>query len=124
MAQVLSQIPVALLLSAAVHLKLGVETEWVSPTEGMDEVDWRLLLLQFSTMKTLHVAQEISGHVALALEHMVTGALPSLDLILLEGQPASSIATFVAACKFSGRPVTIVDTETEFDERFKSYISK
>ena len=124
MAQVLSQFPVALLLSAAVHLKLGVDTEWVSPTVGMDEVDWRLLLLQFSTMKTLHVAQEISGHVALALEHMVTGALPSLDLILLEGQPASSVETFVTTRKVSGRLVTIVNTETEFDERFKSYISK
>jgi hypothetical protein len=49
---------------------------------------------------------------------MVTEVLPSLDLICLDGQPASSIEKFVAASarQLSGRPVTTIDTETEFEE--------
>ena len=124
MAQVLSQFSTTLSLSAAVHLKLGVETEWVCPTEEMDDVDLRHLLLQFSTMQTLHVSRELAEHVARALEHMVPGAFAFLDFIFLEGQPASSVEKFLSARKFSDRPVIVVDTEMEFDERVKSYISK
>ena len=61
---------------------------------------------------------------ALALEHMVAGALPSFDLIYLADQLESSVEMFVASRKLSGHPVTVVNTEKEFDERVKSYISK
>ena len=124
MAHVLNQFSTTLSSSAAVNLKLEVETWWVGPTEGMDDVNWQHLLLQFSTIQTLHVSRGLAEHVAFALAHMVAGAFPSLDLIFLEGQPASSLEKFLAARKFSGRPVTVVDTKTEFDERVKSYISK
>ena len=124
MAQVLSQFSTTLSLSAAVNLKLEVETGWAGPTEAMDEVDWRYLILHFPTMKTMYVSQELAEHIALALEHIFAGAFPSLDLIFLEGQSASSVEKFLAARKFSGRPVTVVDTEAEFDERVESYISK
>ena len=90
----------------------------------MDDVDWRYLLLQFPTMQTMYVSQELAEHIALALEYMVAGAFPSLDLIFLEGQPASSVGKFLAARKFSGRPVTVVDTETEFDEMVEYYTSE
>ena len=110
-------------LSNLVDLKLKVETEWVGPIEGMGDVDWRHLF-QFASVKTLHVSPELAGHVALALEHMVAGELPSIDTILLEGQLASSIGKFVATRKLLGRPVTVVDTEAEFDERVKSYVCK
>ena len=124
MAQVLSQFSTTLSLSAAVNIKLEVKNKWVVPTEGMDDVDLRHLLLQFPTMQTLHVSQELAEHIALALEHMVAGAFPSIDLVFLEGQPASSLENFLAARRIDGRPVTVVDTKTEFDERVKSYISK
>ena len=124
MAQVLSQVSTTLSLSAVVNLKLEVPTWSAGPTEGMDDVDWRHFILQFPTMQTMHVSQALAEHIALALEYMVAGAFPSLDLIFLEGQPASSVESFLAARKFSGRPVTVVDTETEFDEKVKSYASK
>ena len=120
-AQVLSQFSTTLSHSAAVHLKIEVSTQWVCPTEGMDDVDWRHLLLQFSTTQTLHVSRELAENVALALEHMVAGAFPSLDLIFLEGQPASSVEKFLASCRSSGRLVTVVDPGTEFDERVESF---
>ena len=120
MTQVFSQFSSILSLSAAVHLKIW---GWLrGPSEGID-VDWRHLL-QFPTIQTLHASRELAEHVARALEHMADGAFPSLDLIFLKEQPASSVEKFLASRKFSGRLVTVVDTETEFDERVKSYISK
>ncbi|KAH9171701.1 WD40-repeat-containing domain protein [Lactarius sanguifluus] len=92
--------------------------------EGMGDVEWLHLLHQFSTAQTLHVSSGLAGHVALALEDitagMVTAVLPSLDSIYLSGQPASSVGKFVAVRRLSGRPVTVIDTETVFDERLKS----
>jgi len=48
---------------------------------------------------------------------MVAEVFPSLDLIFLEDQPASSIEEFVASRWLSDHPVTVVDTETEFHEK-------
>jgi hypothetical protein len=78
-------------------------------------------------VQTLHVSRDLAGHVALALEdiagEMVAEVLPSLDLIYLPGQLASSVEKFVAARQLSDRPVTVL-TKTEFEERLKSYVSK
>ena len=85
-------------------------------------------LHQFSAVQTLYVSQELAGRVALALDatmaEMAIGVLPSLNLIHLVGQPVSSIETFIAARQLCGCPVTIIDTESEFDERVESYISQ
>ena len=121
MAQVLSQF--SAILSNVVHLDLEAALEEDHQIE--DDVEWLHLLHQFSTVKVLRVAHELAGHVALALEDIteetVAEALPSLDLIYLEGQKASSIEKFVAVRQLNGRPVIVIDTETEFDERFESY---
>ena len=126
-AQVLGQFSVA--LSKVVHLefkrnlKLHVE-------EATDNVEWPRLFRQFPAMQMLHVCWDLSEYVALALEavshtpEMAAEVLPSLDLIYLEGRPASSIETFVAVRQLSGHPVTVVDTKTEFDQRVESYVSK
>ena len=123
MAQVLSQLSPT--LSIVNHLKLYAKSEDL-PLDGMDDVEWPHLLRQFSAVKTLHVSQELAGHVALALENVTGGifaeTLPSLDLIYLEGQSASCIEKFVAIRQLSGRPVTVIDTEAEFDERLLSYV--
>jgi hypothetical protein len=55
---------------------------------------------------------------------MVAEVLPVLDLIYLVDQPVTSVEKFLAARQLSGHPVTIVDTEAEFDERVKSYVSE
>ena len=79
-------------------------------------------------MQTLHVAYELVGHVSLALEGIawetVAEVLPSLNLIYLAGPSASSIETFVASRQLSGRPVTVIETEGEFDERIESHVSE
>ncbi len=121
-AQVLSQFSAT--LPNAVHLELVAEPE----EDRTDDGEWLHLLHQFSTMKTLRVSRGVAGHVALALEditgEMVAEVLPSLDLIYLPGQPASSIEEFVAARRLCGRPVTVIDTEKVFYDRLKSYVGE
>ncbi|KAH8985259.1 hypothetical protein EDB86DRAFT_2959878 [Lactarius hatsudake] len=118
------------LLSNVVHLKLVAELDEADEFEDTDEVEWPDLLRQFSAMKTLCVSPELAESVALTLEdiardpEMAAEVLPALDLIFLGGQPVSFINNFVAVRQLSGLPVTVVDTETEFDERLKSYASE
>ncbi len=110
-----------------VHLKLKAEPEGCR-LEGTDDVEWLHLLHQFSTVQTMHVSRELAGYIALALEditaEMVAEVLPFLDLVRVVDQPASSVAKFVAARRLSGRPVTVINTDTEFDERLESYVSE
>ena len=126
LAQVLSH--VSAMLSTVPHLELETNLGYWHHLEGTDNVEWLQLLHQFPAVRTLHVSQELAGHVALALEHLrfeaVAQTPPSLDLIYLAGQPASSIEKFVSACQLSGRPVTVVETQTEFDAKLKSHVSE
>ena len=115
-AQVVTQFSAT--LSNIVHLKFEFPDELPPPqVEGADGADWLLLLHQFSAVQTLDVPGKLARHVVLALEgipqEMVADVLPSLDLINLEGQPASSFENFVAARRLSGHPVTIVDLGRE-----------
>ena len=109
-------------LSNVIHLKLEVEREG-RQFEDADEVEWILLLCQFSTIQSLYVSQELAVPISFALEditvEMSIEVWPSLDLICLEGLPASSIEKFVTARQLSGRPVIVVDTKTEFSERLE-----
>ncbi|KAH8980448.1 hypothetical protein EDB86DRAFT_2980203 [Lactarius hatsudake] len=118
------------LLSNVDHLKLVAELDEADEFEDTNEVEWPDLLRQFSAMKTLCVSPDLAESVALTLEdiardpEMAAEVLPALELIFLGGQPVSFINNFVAVRQLSGLPVTIVDTETEFDERLKSYASE
>ena len=111
-----------------VHLNLYAKHDEDFEFENMDIDEWVHLLHQFSAVQTLRVSQGLAGHVALALEditgEMVTEVLQCLDLIYLVGQSASSIEKFVAARRLSGRPVVVIETETEFDQRLDSHDNK
>jgi hypothetical protein len=67
-----------------------------------------------------------SGRVASILEavtgEMVAEVLPVLDFIYLDALPTSCVEKFLAARRISGHPVTVIDTEAEFEERVKSYV--
>jgi hypothetical protein len=80
-----------------------------------NDVEWRFFLLQFSTVRTRPTCRQLAWHVALALEtlaleditgEMVSEVMPGLELICLEGQPASHVEKFIAAHQLSDRPVT------------------
>ncbi|KAH9037544.1 hypothetical protein EDB84DRAFT_1138083 [Lactarius hengduanensis] len=112
-------------LSHVLHLDIGAG---VGRSLNMGDVDWLRLLHQFSTVQTLRLGCGPVEHVALALEdisgELITEVLPSLDLVCMERQPASTIEKFIAARELSGCPVIVVDTETEFYKRLESYVSK
>ncbi|KAH9159039.1 hypothetical protein EDB89DRAFT_2056024 [Lactarius sanguifluus] len=105
MVQVLSQFSAT--LSTVVHLELldGLEDD----SEGREDVQWLDFLRQFTTVQTLHVKRGLARDIALALDdltmEMNAGVLPSLELICLEGEPASSVEKFVAARRRSARKV-------------------
>jgi hypothetical protein len=121
MAQLLGQFPAKLF--TVVRLESHLEAYDYEFLENTDDVQWPHLFHQFSATQMLHVCRELAGRVALALE-MFADVLPSLDLLCLAGEPESSIEKFVAARRLSDRPVTVVDTEEDFDTRLESYISK
>jgi len=113
-------------LSTVVHLELKVK---IQLGVGTNNIAWLRLLRLFPAMQMLHVSRARSGLVALALEditaEMIAEVLPpSLDLICLAGQPAPSLEKFAAACRLTGRPVTVIDWEWEFEKRVKSYYSE
>jgi hypothetical protein len=126
-AQVLSHFSAT--LSTVVHLELaGLQIERQIEARGMDEVEWLHLFHQFPTVRTIQVSENLARHAAHALENItpeaVTEVLPSLALIWLGGQRAPSVKKFIASRRLSGRPVTIVSTLKEFNERLKSFIGK
>ena len=114
-------------LSDVVHLKLMAES-YAGRLKYAADVEWLYILRQYSALQTLYVSPGIAGHVALALEgiegEMVDDFFPCLNLIRIVDQPASSIKKFLAARQLSGRPVIVIDTEAEFDERLESYVSE
>jgi hypothetical protein len=122
MAQVLRHVSTT--LSNVVHLELKKY-----PGSGrVDNVEWRLLLRQFSNVRMLKVRGRLAERMVCTLQDIteetpVTGLFASLELIYLQDQPASSVEKFVALRKHSGHLVTVVNSETEFDERLESYIA-
>jgi hypothetical protein len=114
-------------LSNVVHLKLGAYDARDRELEGWDDGKWLYLLHQFSTVQSLYVSRPLARHVALALEDItaeVAEVLPSLDLICLEDYLSVEVPEFVAARRLSDRPVAVVVSSYEFDERLESYASK
>ena len=125
-AQVLSHFSAA--LSNVVHLNLELALAEDPQLESTDYVEWLHLFHQFPTVQTLHGSHRIAGHVALVLEDIardtVAEVLPTLNLIYLAGQRASSIDKFVAARRLYDRPVTVIETEAEFVQNLKRYVGK
>jgi hypothetical protein len=90
--------------------------------------EWLHVLRRFSALRTLEVSGKLTEDIAYTLERiaeeMDADVLPVLDLIHIGDQPVSCIEKFLAARRLSGRPVTIVETRAEFNERVESYVSE
>ena len=107
------------------HFTICSGSSWLRPKpEDMDDIEWPQLLSLFSSVRTLFVTREFSGHVSRALENIAgvatTEVLPAMDLLCLEDQPMSSIRRFITDRQDSGRPLTVVNTRWEYEERQKS----
>jgi hypothetical protein len=123
LAQVL--IKFSAILYTIVHLKLNAHIEDDCVLEEAHDVEWVQLFREFPAMQILDVSGQLAVFIATALERITTAMViqifPSLDLIFIEDQPASSVQTIVAACQLSGRPVTFVETRAEFKKVLRSY---
>ena len=126
MSQVLRQF--SPILSSIVLLRFATNFLGNRPLQRADDLEWVHLLHQFSMVKFLYLDEQFAWYLARALKsvtgEMVAKALSSLDLIYLKGPPTSSIQKFVDVRLLSDRPVTVVNTEAEFDERLKAYGGK
>jgi hypothetical protein len=115
-------------LCTVVHLELDAHLIWDGQSEDAYDIEWLDLFCQFPAMQTLHVSTALAPPVFLVLEditaELVAEALPSLGLICVEGETASSLEKIVAIRQFSGRPITVVKTRDEFNERLESYVSR
>ena len=112
-----------------VHLELEAElAETDSSDDDVRDIGWLSLLHQFPAMQTLYVSPGLAGVISLALKditvEMAAEMFPSLRLICLEGEPASSLEQIVAIRRFSDHPITVVETKDEFGERLESCVSR
>ncbi|KAH9003648.1 hypothetical protein EDB86DRAFT_3240985 [Lactarius hatsudake] len=107
-------------------------------SRGMDITDWLPFFRLFPAVETLHLSGGIAAYIVSALEdtadpeETVTDVLPALRLIWLDeatededdhNKPVGSIEQFLSLCRLSGRPVTVVDTEAEFNRRCQEKVS-
>ncbi|KAH9004453.1 hypothetical protein EDB86DRAFT_3071930 [Lactarius hatsudake] len=90
-----------------------------------DDIEWLQLLRTLTAVKALCVQDELSHHVALALEHVTweperaAEVLPALELLCLQDWPVASVEKFVAARRNVGCPVTFVKTVRELQDRLE-----
>ena len=112
------------ILSDMVHFAI-IFMPFNSEAHTIDDIEWLQLLHLFSSLQTLFVSRDIAGDVSRALEEiagaMVTEVLPALDLLCLQDQPVSSVDKFIAIRRDLGHPVTVINTQKEFDDRLESY---
>ena len=122
LAQLFSRL--SMILSNVVHLKLDI----VPYGSEYTDAEWLHFLNQLSTVQALYISWRFAENIARALENltgeMVSKAWSYLELICLERQPISCMEKFVSARQCSGRPVTVIHTEEEFDQRVLSYIQE
>jgi hypothetical protein len=113
--QVLSQFSAK--LSNVRHLSVRSRESVIGRT------DWARILRVFTSLRMLFVSRESVKDISPALdEEMANEFLPALDLLCLEDGPENCGAKFCEDRRLSGRPVTIVKTETEFKERLRAYL--
>ena len=121
MAQMLSQLSAT--LNSVIHLKL--EALFKGGEYILELVDWLDRFCQFHAMKILDVSGLLAMYVAPALEditmEMVAEVFPSLHLIFLEGEPASSVEMIVTAHALSDPPVTFIETKAELEKILKPW---
>ena len=87
---------------------------------------WLELLRLFTAVKALSVEDTLSHHVVLALNgstgESAAEVLPALELLCLENE-VTRVQDFVAFRRNVGRPLTFINSTTEFEKRLGLSIS-
>jgi hypothetical protein len=98
--------------------------EW-KDMEELDSTEWLLFLRLFPAVEKLHLSGDVVPYIASALENiteeMLAEVTPALHSLWLEDgrregdEPVGSIERFLSLRQLSGHPVTVVNTQDEFD---------
>jgi hypothetical protein len=100
--------------------------EWMD-MDYLDSIEWLMFLRLFPAVEKLHFTGDVLPYIASALEdiaeEMLPEVTPTLRLLWLDEdnrrrdkEPVGSIERFLSLRQLSGRPVTVVNTQDEFDE--------
>jgi hypothetical protein len=95
--------------------------------EDLYSIEWLLFLRLFPAVEKLHLSGDVVPYIASALEditeEMLAEVMPALHLLWLDeenrtgdDEPVGSIERFLSLRRLSGHPVTVVNTQDEFDE--------
>jgi hypothetical protein len=110
------------IISDMVHLDILFDA--AISEANLEDVDWLILLSQFSFVQTMFISESVAYPISRVLEDITevvdTEVLPALDLLCLDGQPVSSIYGYLAFRRRLGSPVTFVNTPQDF-EAIESY---
>ena len=100
--------------------------EW-RDMDDMDGNEWLPFLHLSPAVETLRLSEDMAPYIVSAFEdipeEMITEVIPALHLLWLDeeeeredDEPVESIERFLSLRQLSGRPVTVVNTEDEFNE--------
>ena len=103
---------------------LSIEYDGESPRIDHDE--WVQLLHPFTAVQTLDLSTKHGGYY-IPIRHTgetFADVLPALGLFYSDCPQVEFFEQFIAACRHTGRPVTVVRSPNEFYERLDSYLSE
>ena len=110
-------------LSDMDHLSVGDEFSGPDQHDGMDDTESLELLSLFTSVKSLLISEKMAGYITHMLDRATsevdTELLPALCLLHIRPgyQSAASVEEFLTLSKLSRQPITIVNTQQEFDQR-------
>ena len=110
-------------LSDMDHLSVGDEFSGPDQHDGMDDTESLELLSLFTSVKSLLISEKMAGYITHMLDRATsevdTELLPALCLLHIRPgyQSAASVEEFLSLSKLSRQPITIVNTQQEFDQR-------
>jgi hypothetical protein len=116
------------LLSDVDHLSIGDEFSGPEQHDDTDDTEWLSLLSLFTAVKSLLVSERKAGYIAHVLDgatEMAAEVLPALRLLHIRPgyQYTASFEHSTSLRKLSRQPMTIVNTQQEFD-RLRSLLDK
>ena len=114
----LAQVCGSIFIPMIEHLYIREETDfppsWQESQDDIETGQWLELLHRLTAVKDLHISREFMPRIALTLQELgVTGVLPALQTLFLEGMGAlpsgveETIDQFVAARELAGHPIAV-----------------
>jgi hypothetical protein len=100
--------------------RLSINQPYKRPVGLGHNIRWLELFRPFTAVEALNVDGPLSWQILFALkdvtEERAAEVMPALEWLCLEGEPVASLEAFLAARQNVGRPVTVFNDTTEFQD--------